>query len=114
MRRSGADGGQNGGGRNLLPRGVQQPTVCNGRCNVRGRKRRKRTQSARFASMFSDRTAGTIVAGVDQLGPVGRANYNLEGLAIMAGKVRHKTSGDEGLQHESNKQCVAQPHTHTP
>jgi hypothetical protein len=64
--------------------------------------------------MFSNRAAGTVIASIDQLGPVGRANHDLEGLAILAGKVRHKAGGDEGLQHERNKQCMAKPHTHTP
>jgi hypothetical protein len=64
--------------------------------------------------MFGNRPARAVVAGVNQLGPVGRADHDLEGLAILAGKVRHKAGGDEGLQHESSKQCMAQPHTHPP
>ncbi len=107
MRGSSADGGQNGGGRNIVTRSVEQPGICDGRCNVGRRKSSERAQGAWIASVLGDRAAGAVVASIDQLGPVGRADHDLEGLAILAGKVRHKAGGNEGLQHERNKQCVA-------
>ncbi len=114
MRRSSADGGQNGGWRNLSADGGEKPIVGNRRGNVRRRKSSKRRERTRIARVLGDRSAGAVVASIDQLRTVGRTDHDLEGLAVLAGKVRHEAGGDEGLQHECNEQCVAQPHTPSP
>lgn len=114
MRGAGADGGQNGGRRNLSADGGEKPIIGGRRFNFGRRKSSKRRQRARVARMLGDRPAGPVVAGIDQLGAVGRADHDLEGLAVLAGKVRHEAGGDKGLQHKRSQQCVAKPHTHTP
>ena len=112
MRGPGAHRRQNDGNQQTGAGRIELRRVSNSRRKIRSGECSESTQRTRITGVFGNGPAGSVTIDIDQLGTIGRTNNDLEGLAVLTREVRHEAGGNEGFQHERNKQCMAQPHTH--
>lgn len=97
---AGADGRQDGGRRNLSADGGEKPVIGGRSLNFGRRKSSERRERARVAGVLGDRTTGPVIASIDQLEAVGRADRHRERPTVDTRKVGHETGRNGRSDHE--------------